>query len=269
MSTSGKDNARKDAARKRQKATGEPYMRARRAVTAHQPLTVTLGFDDHGQEVRVNLDPVEFGGSGPHCVITGKGGSGKTHLAVQICRELASRDPAVEVIVSASEALRRLFPGRGTTFIDSPHSDEAPRNFATVLNDLLDSRVTRLREANVYDMRSYRDLGNHMSDAVVVLDDPGLWANWKESAEAVVRLARTGRSAGIHLITVIDDQPARFVAHATIDTNSGTRIHLTGGQDRPPGEAICERREEGRLGSAPTATPGVPFRVPPGLPRST
>lgn len=227
MSTDGHDHARKDAARKRQKSTGEAYMRARREVMRHRPLTVTVGVDEAGRPVRVNLEQASAGGSGPHCIIAGDGSCGKTVLAQKICRQLAAQQDAVEVIVNAGEALREFY-GEGIAFLAGPYGDRDRGALAMALTDLLTTRAGRLQQAQAPDIEAARAQGHRIREAVVILDDEALWRGDPDSELAVGRLLRLGRSLGIHLITVLKDTaPSR--ATETIRANSPTVLSLAGG----------------------------------------
>ncbi len=249
MDNDGNDNARKDAARKRQKRTGEPYMRARREVMRRQPLTVTVGVDDAGRPVRVNLDQVSAGGSGPHCLIAGAGSSGKTVLAQQICRQLVAKRHATEVIVSAADSLRKFY-GDGVAFLPA---GGGPSVIVAALNDLVATREARLRQAQAADIDIARARGHQMQDAVVILDDEELWKGHHDSELAVERLIRVGRSVGIHMITVLTD-PAVGRPAEVIRENSSTVLSLTAAPTSPGqttiGLGICQFRRPGSTTAA-------------------
>jgi len=191
--------------------------------------------------MRVNLNDVRTGGAGAHMVITGPAGSGKTDLAAKICAELAhgavgpewNCQDGAEVIVCSSPEARRSYPDQGVVFIDG---DEGSNDLARALHDLVESRLALFRSANVPDIGHYRAAGNHMSDAVIVLDDQSLWEPWEVASRAVSRVARAGHSAGIHLITVFTDSPS--LAESTAYRRAGTVVRL----GVPPGEGVCERR---------------------------
>lgn len=205
-------------------------------------LTVTLGLDLRGRVVRFNLNEVREGGAGPHMVITGPAGSGKTDLAGKLCAQLAhgtggpewNRRVGAEVIVYARPEVRHCYP-EDVVFLDAAAGDEDPHDLARVLNDLLESRVALFREANVEDIGHFRAAGNQMSDTVIVLDDQSSWEPQEEASRAVARVARTGRSAGIHLIAVLTDSPS--VTESPVYRLGGTVIRL----GVEPGQGVCTR----------------------------
>ena len=226
------------------------------AVDGRQPLAVTLGLGvgDSERPVQVNLAQIAEGGSGPHMVIAGGPGSGKTVLATKICRQLVEL-PAVEVIVSANKAVRKLYPG-GVAFLEAPSSAAVSDRFVAALNELLDARSAQLRAADARDVAEYRDAGFLMADAFVVLDlDDSLD---DESDLAVARVARTGGSLGVHLIMTLPD-PANTAADPSAAPSVGdsTAWRLAGTVVRlgvVPGEGVCQR-----FGAA--APPPEKFRV--------
>lgn len=226
MSTDGQDHARKDAARKRQKVTGESYMRARREVMPRRPLSCTVGVDNAGRPLRVNLEQPSAGGSGPHCIIAGNGSCGKTTLAQKIGRQFAAQQD-VEVIVNASEELREFY-GEGITFLAHSSGDRDRAALTTALTDLLTSREGWLKQAQVPDIEAARAQGHRIRDAVVILDDEQLWNRDHDSELAVQRLVRLGRSLGIHVITLLKSPDPNPVTES-IRANSSTVLTLAGG----------------------------------------
>ena len=224
-------------------------------VDGSQPLAVTLGFGDSGRPVQVNLAQIAEGGSGPHMVIAGGPGSGKTVLAVKICQHLVELRPAVEVIVSANKAVRKLYP-EGVWCLEAPSGEAASAQLVAALNELLDGRLAQLRSADARDVSEYRDAGLLMADAFVVLDlDDALD---DESDLAVARVARTGGSLGVHLIMTLPDPASTTADPSTMPSLSeATAWRLAGTVVRlgaSPGEGVCER-----YGAA--APPPEKFRV--------
>jgi predicted AAA+ superfamily ATPase len=85
------NEARKKAARDYQRRNpGTSYTKARRQVspTDRRPLIATLGADDRGKPVHVNLDEQATGGCGPNCLIAGWPGTGKTTLLAAMAASL-------------------------------------------------------------------------------------------------------------------------------------------------------------------------------------
>lgn len=200
------DNAHKKAARKHQKTNGVSYLRARREVDnkRHTPLLAILGTNRDGNPVRLNLDERFRGGAGPHCLITGWTGSGKTVLAAHIAASLTDgRNGDIELIVG-DPFDTSLFPVTATVVGED--------DLAEAINNTLAKRMRQLQDAGqwVRDIHDYRTLGNHMPAAVILIDECDRWlrGGGPARAEAVGRVARMGRSLGVHLIlTTLDGYP--------------------------------------------------------------
>jgi len=222
-------------------------------IDGRGPFAVTLGHSDSGP-VKVNLAPPEEGGSGPHMVIAGGPGSGKTSLAKEICRQLLVNSSS-EVFVSANKILRKQYP-EAVTFLPAPTGATTSGQFVAALEELLNARRALLRDADTLDVAEYRHGGGRMTDAFVVLDLDDTLDN--ESDLAVARVARTGGSLGVHLITmlpdpantVVDPSMVPSVREATAWRLAGTVVRL----GKSPGEGVCERY-------GATAPPPEKFRV--------
>ncbi|GAA1952997.1 type VII secretion protein EccC [Nocardioides panacihumi] len=163
-------------------------------------LRVVLGTSDDGSEVVLDLKESALGGSGPHGMVIGATGSGKSELLRALILRLALTHPPDDlnlVLVdfkggAAFDGLSRL-----------PHVSALITNLADEL-DLLDrtadallSELTRRQEL----VRAGGGDRSGLPTLLVVVDEfAELLAARPELGELFVTLGRLGRSLGIHLL---------------------------------------------------------------------
>lgn len=256
------DNSFKGKARRRQKATGSSYMRARREVDGRRgaggPGTVPdsadaaqlfsllglgdAGVDDiaavwaaralpAGTDDPVNLGPLlrvplglgaggvpvwldlkekADGGAGPHLLLVGRPGSGKsTVLWSTLAGLCAQHSPDLLQLILVDARKPREFD----RFADYPHTAAILRRDEGVaaLTELLDQRECALAAAGADSFSRYRALRARAEGAdlpalptvVVVADEfTELQRSVAGFADVLDRLIRTARTLGIHLIAV-------------------------------------------------------------------
>jgi DNA segregation ATPase FtsK/SpoIIIE, S-DNA-T family len=170
------------------------------ARPAADQLRVPVGRTEDGTEVMLDLKETALGGSGPHGMVIGATGSGKSELLRALVLRLALTHPPSRlhlVLVdfkggAAFDGLARL-----------PHVSALVTNLADELDlldrtaDALTSELTRRQEllrANGGDRRSLPTL-------LVVVDELAeLLAARPELDELLVTMGRLGRGLGIHLL---------------------------------------------------------------------
>lgn len=182
------------------------------------PLTVPLGVDETGRPLRLDLRESALGGAGPHGLLVGATGSGKSELLRTLVVGLAlAHDPADLNLVLVD------FKG-GATFAglaDLPHvsalitnlADELPLvdRMADALSGELVRRQEVLRAGGCGSIGEYaawlRSHPDHpdgtapLPTLLVVVDEfSELLAAQPDFADLFVTLGRLGRSLGVHLL---------------------------------------------------------------------
>jgi ESX secretion system protein EccC len=177
-------------------------------------LAVPLGVTEDGQVVELDLKESAQGGMGPHGLLIGATGSGKSELLRTLVIGLAA--------THSSEVLNFVlvdFKG-GATFLNMdrlPHTSAVITNLAGELTlvdrmrDSLNGEVIRrqelLREAgysSLYDYEKARLAGAQLTplpSLLLIVDEfSELLASKPEFVELFVMIGRVGRSLGVHLL---------------------------------------------------------------------
>lgn len=193
-------------------------------------LVAPIGADEHGP---VELDLV---GDGPHVLVGGTTGAGKSELLRSLVASLAaSADPDHVAFVLVD------YKG-GAAFdccADLPHvaglvTDLDPALASRALRCLdaeLRHREHRLREVGAEDLRAFRAITADRSGTeplprlVLVIDEfASLAADLPDFLDALVGIAQRGRSLGVHIV-LATQRPAGVVTD-DIKANAGCRIAL-------------------------------------------
>ncbi|HVV29520.1 MAG TPA: FtsK/SpoIIIE domain-containing protein [Mycobacteriales bacterium] len=161
-------------------------------------LRVPLGLDPTGTPVYLDLREAAAGGDGPHGLLVGATGSGKSVALQAVVAGLLAQQPPSAVTLL-------LIDFKGGAAFDAFGS--APHVAGTVTNldgdsTLLD-RVQASLDAEIVRRQQLlrRDAAASIPALVVVIDEAGeLLAAHPELAATLVRLGRVGRSLGIHLL---------------------------------------------------------------------
>ncbi|MGW5496993.1 type VII secretion protein EccCa [Streptomyces olivaceoviridis] len=187
--------------------------RARQAQSAR--LRVPLGVTEHGEVVELDLKESAQGGMGPHGLLIGATGSGKSELLRTLVMGL--------VTTHSSEVLNLVlvdFKG-GATFL---HMDRLPHTSAVITNladeihlvdrmrDSINGELTRrqqlLRDAgysSLFDYEKARLSGaswlSPLPSLLIIVDEfSELLASKPEFVDLFVSIGRLGRSLGVHLL---------------------------------------------------------------------
>jgi S-DNA-T family DNA segregation ATPase FtsK/SpoIIIE len=186
--------------------------RPRQAQSAR--LTVPIGVTENGEIVELDLKESAQGGMGPHGLLIGATGSGKSELLRTLIIGLAA--------THSSEILNFVlvdFKG-GATFLNTerlPHTSAVITNLAGELalvdrmRDAINGEVIRRQEllresgrASLFDYEKARAAGAPLSPLptlLVVVDEfSELLASKPEFIELFVTIGRVGRSLGVHLL---------------------------------------------------------------------
>jgi DNA segregation ATPase FtsK/SpoIIIE, S-DNA-T family len=199
------------------------------AATEVDRLTVTIGSDDAGAPVTIG-----FRRDGPHGMIAGTTGSGKSELLQTILTALALRHPPENLTMFLVD-----FKG-GSTFAPLaklPHvvgvvtdleQDEALAMRAmTSLDAEIDRRKRLLEAARVPDVIAYARAPGAppLPDLLVVIDEFALLVERQpEVRSRLDTIATQGRSLGVHLL-LATQSPAGVITHQ-IRTNTNLWICL-------------------------------------------
>lgn len=212
-----------------------PFERGRRT------LAVPIGRDDSGALVYLNLhdrdDPNGQPSHGPHGLVAGATGSGKSELLQTLIASLAAHF-SPEII----SFLLVDYKGGGTAdvFKDLPHvagivtnlADESLSQRALLaLQSEIQRRQERFQQAGVNYIDDYQRLQSKdralapVPRLVIIVDEfAELAQNQPEFIRQLVRIARIGRSLGVHLI--LATQKPSGVVNDQIWSNSRFRICL-------------------------------------------
>lgn len=206
-----------------------------------QTLAVPIGRDEDGALVYLNLhdrdDPSGQPGHGPHGLVAGATGSGKSELLQSLIASLAAHfSPRVLSFLLVD------YKGGGTAdvFRDMPHvagiitnlADESLSQRALLaLQSEIQRRQERFQTIGVnyiddYQSRCAQDRNlPPMPRLVIIVDEfAELAQNQPEFIRQLVRTARVGRSLGVHLI--LATQKPSGVVNEQIWSNSRFRICL-------------------------------------------
>ncbi|HSX68334.1 FtsK/SpoIIIE domain-containing protein [Nocardioides sp.] len=170
-----------------------------------EPLRVPIGTDPAGGAVHLDLREPAAGGHGPHGLLIGATGSGKSELLRTLVTGLAVRHAPEEVTFLLVD-----FKG-GATFAglaELPHTSGLITNLVDDLalvdrmQDALAGELTRRQEVlRAAGRSSARELGDELPTLVVVVDEfTELLAARPDLAELFAGIGRVGRSLGVHLL---------------------------------------------------------------------
>jgi hypothetical protein len=144
------------------------------------PLSAVIGFNQD-ELVKVSLEA-----DGPHTIIVGPTGSGKTELLKNVLRDLTQSSPAAEFVLIDFKGGSGLlqFEGRARAFVTNQNLDAATNCFEQLKQEL--------RE---------RELASDCQPLVIAIDELAHLLAEVRNAEAVLAsIAARGRSAKMHLI---------------------------------------------------------------------
>ena len=201
-------------------------------------LRVPIGVNERGQPVELDLKESAQGGMGPHGILIGATGSGKSELIRTLVLALA--------MTHSSEKLNLVlvdFKG-GATFLGLdglPHLSAMITNLADELplvdrmQDALQGELVRRQEllrkhghSSMHEYERARAAGaplDPLSTLVIIVDEFGeLLATKSEFTDLFVMIGRLGRSLGVHLL--LASQRFEEGRIHTLETHLSYRIGL-------------------------------------------
>ncbi|MEV5612439.1 type VII secretion protein EccCb [Streptomyces sp. NPDC052225] len=193
--------------------TGQTAAPPWQQLPAGQPLTAPLGRTASGTPVLLDIRAAAFGGAGPHGLLVGAAGSGKSELLRTLVLSFA--------VTHAPQDLNFLLVGSPGTFGSLgalPHTSalaaigpgDAPgtTRLALALSGEIERRTALLLDAGHFssrhDYQRAREQGaplEPLPTLLVVFEDfTELTSAVPEFADTLIALGRVGRSVGIHLL---------------------------------------------------------------------
>ncbi|MGI8755464.1 MAG: FtsK/SpoIIIE domain-containing protein [Acidimicrobiales bacterium] len=243
--------------------TSEQAVAARwRAAGGDPPPQATIGVAEDGPVV------VDLVADGPHALVAGTTGAGKSELLRTLVASLAagsSPDHLTFVLIdfkggSAFDACDRL---PHVTGVVTDLDDHLAARALLCLEAELHHRERRLRAAGVEDLATFRraassarttaaDLDEPLPRLVVVIDEfATLAAELPDFVDSLVGIAQRGRSLGVHLVLATQRPSGSVSDHIKANTNLRVclRVHDSADSrdviDRPDA-AELPRRHPGR-----------------------
>lgn len=205
-------------------------------------LNVPIGVRDdetgRGEVVSLNLAATAQGGNGPHGIIRGVTGSGKSVLASNIVTALAAQYSPTKVNIALmdfhphSESMITPYNGDvpphvvynrvlGGNYTDPDTNVESMQEFISFVSDELNRRETLLHHAASRDIHEYR--GRRAMDEtlepipylLVIVDgayDTPARSHSRGVCDLLTRVFRKGRSLGVHVLDI--DQAGDLYDHS-------------------------------------------------------
>jgi S-DNA-T family DNA segregation ATPase FtsK/SpoIIIE len=183
------------------------------------PTTATLGLDDAGQPVIVDIAKM------PHMLIAGATGSGKSvALNTILCSMLYCATPTMTQFVMIDPKQVELSIYAGLPHLASPiitSAQEAVNTLASV-NAAMDQRYRAMARKRT---KSGTEAG--YPNLVIVIDELAdlMLTSKKAVEESIIRIAQLGRAAGIHLL-VATQKPVVSVVTGLIQGNIPCKLAL-------------------------------------------
>ena len=298
------DNAFKRKARKHQQATGDSYMRARRQVDVNhantnaaaptntlltllaepttEALRIPLGLQADGTPVWLDLRDEADGGNGPHGLIVGTTGSGKTTALTSLTFALCTRYSPEQVQFILADPRKHSgfddfadYPHVRATFTDLERVEDAATTLVDTIRGVLDERARTLhdlrRTGSPFDTIGDYQRGHTEPSAdptalpfifVVVDDLSALCRHRPDVADSLTALTRKGRALGVHLVAstatighplprdLFDNLVFRITLRTTTEAESRRMIGTPAAAHLP-----SDRRGVGWITAAPGANP--------------
>ncbi|MEV0705031.1 FtsK/SpoIIIE domain-containing protein [Saccharopolyspora sp. NPDC050389] len=223
---------------------------------------IPIGVDETGNPVEIDFKEPGLGGIGPHGLIIGATGSGKSELLRTIVLGLMATHPPTDVNFVAAD-----YSGSTTfrQFKNAPHVSAiipaliSEPELLGRFQDSLDGELKRRRDVlsgvgakNIWDYRQMRESGDQRCQEplpilfVIIEQFDGMLERHPALLETLAMICRSGRSLGVHLVLssqTVDDGRFRplegklsyHIALRTFNAaDSRAAIGVPDAQDLPP-----------------------------------
>ncbi|MCF0113886.1 MAG: hypothetical protein HUJ56_00930, partial [Erysipelotrichaceae bacterium] len=238
-----------------QELTQEGILQAYKRNRAYEGLKVVVGLDEEGNEVSIDLSEK---GQGPHCLLAGTTGSGKSLFLMNWILQLALKYSYEQVQFALID-----FKGGGlVTAFDNPHFslphlrgslsnldlNETERVLIALKKEcqlreslfITMQQLTNKSEMNMDIYLAMNEKYHYLPDLahlMVIVDEfAELKASYPESMDELISLSRIGRSLGIHLI--LCTQKPSGVVNEQIWSNARLKLCLKVGSKSDSQEMI-------------------------------
>jgi S-DNA-T family DNA segregation ATPase FtsK/SpoIIIE len=183
----------------------------RAATRPADRLAVPIGLDHLGAPLVLDLKEAAQGGMGPHGLLLGATGSGKTELIRSLVTALALRHPPTEVtfLLVDYKGGSGLTPIAGLPHVAGAVGDLTDRRVVNRLGAAITGELKRrqevLRGAGLVSVRDYGRAAGEPAEplpalVIVIEEFGGLLTAEPAFIEVLVQVGRLGRSLGVHLL---------------------------------------------------------------------
>lgn len=186
------------------------------------PLTVLLGKDELGREVRANL------GKFPHMIVAGLSGGGKSNFINSIIVQLLKR-PASQVqlcLLDMKEGIEfGWYEGVRHLAHDIGHTADGALSLLDWIEQERQRRQQAVKAARCKNLEAYNARNKKKIPFLVLVVDEiaDLLAEDAESIDKLAKLGRLARSAGIHMI-LATQYPKADTVPTKLTVNCGGRM---------------------------------------------
>ncbi|MGW7468561.1 SAV_2336 N-terminal domain-related protein [Streptomyces xantholiticus] len=199
-------------------------------------LTVTLGLDDDGTPVQLDLESPERGGQGPHLLCHGSPAGVRRDLLHRVVEQLARDGNGVELVLADSNGGSGLarYAGRSadTTFLGLEEDPVRPLSLAEKINAEIVNRRRVLETTAHHDIGAFETAARRnpylprLPRLIVAIEEAHRSLPLSpELGTAVFRVAESGGQLGVHLLLFAASSDRTRLGHRLLQ-HFRTRVEL-------------------------------------------